>query len=133
MAGMLDTLTVDRERMREAAGEGFTTATSVADTLVRQGVPFRAAHHVVGVLVARAEADGIGLDQLDDTAIRAAVAASDDTVARGLADDPEIGATLRAAADIDAALASCDVIGGTAPGRVRAALAEARTRLDREG
>ena len=49
MAGMLDTLTVDRDRMRAAADEGYTTATAVADALVRRGIPFRAAHHVVGI------------------------------------------------------------------------------------
>jgi argininosuccinate lyase len=133
LAGMLETLTVDRERMRAAASEGYTTATSVADTLVRNGVPFRAAHHVVGVLVARADATGRGLESLDDEAIRSALAASDDESGRQLADDPKIGATLRAAANIDAALASCDVIGGTAPGRVQQAVAAARARLDREG
>ena len=133
LAGMLDTLHVDRDRMRVAAAEGFTTATSVADALVRRGVPFRAAHHVVGSLVASAETARIGLDQLDDETIREALAASDDAVASNLADDPTIGETVRAAADIDAALASCDVIGGTAPDRVRAALADARARLDREG
>ena len=133
LAGMLDTLHVDRDRMRAAAAEGFTTATSVADALVRRGVPFRAAHHVVGALVADAETAGIGLEQLDDATIQAALAASDDAVASNLADDPSIGQTVRAAADIDAALASCDVVGGTAPDRVRAALAEARGRLDREG
>jgi argininosuccinate lyase len=119
--------------MRAAAAEGYTTATSVADTLVRNGIPFRAAHHVVGALVAHADAAGTGLESLDDDAIRTALAASDDDTARRLADDPSIGATLRAAADIDAALASCDVIGGTAPARVRQALAAARARLDREG
>jgi argininosuccinate lyase len=133
LAGMLETLRVDRERMRAAAAEGFTTATSVADTLVRGGVPFRAAHHVVGALVAAAETAGIGLEELDDVTIREALAAGDDEVARGLADDPTVGDRVRAAADIDAALASCDVIGGTAPERVRAALAGARARLDREG
>ena len=133
LAGMLETLRVDRDRMRAAATEGYTTATSVADTLVRRGVPFRAAHHVVGALVAAAETAGIGLEALEDATIRTALAASDDEVARRLADDPSIGTTLRAAADIDAALASCDVIGGTAPERVRAALADARARLDREG
>jgi argininosuccinate lyase len=133
LAGMLDTLTVDHERMRAAAAEGYTTATSVADTLVRNGVPFRSAHHVVGELVATADAAGASLDALDDDMIRAALAASDDHAARGLADDPSIASKLRAAADIDAALASCDVIGGTAPARVQAALAAARTRLDREG
>ncbi|HEU5204496.1 MAG TPA: argininosuccinate lyase [Candidatus Limnocylindrales bacterium] len=133
LAGMLETLTVDRERMRAAASEGYTTATSVADILVRNGMPFRAAHHVVGTLVAKADAAGTGLDALDDDAIRTALAASDDDTARRLVDDPSIGATLRAAADIDAALASCDVIGGTAPARVRQALTAARDRLDREG
>ena len=62
MAGLVETLTVDAERMRAAAGEGYTTATAVADALVRRGIPFRAAHHVVGALVAEAEKDGIGLD-----------------------------------------------------------------------
>ena len=133
LAGLLDTLRVDRDRMRAATTEGYTTATSVADALVRRGVPFRAAHHVVGGLVARAEGAGIHLERLDDATIREALAASDDEVARSLTDDPTIGETVRAAADIDAALASCDVIGGTAPGRVRAALAQARARLDREG
>ena len=130
LAGMLDTLTVDADRMRAAATEGFTTATAVADALVRLGVPFRAAHHVVGALVARAESDGIGLDQVSDETVLAALAASDDEVARGLAAEPAIGASVRAAADLDAALASCDVIGGTAPGRVDAALRAARARLD---
>ena len=133
LAGMLDTLTVDRERMRAAAAEGFTTATSVADTLVRQGVPFRAAHHIVGTLVSAAEAAGIGLEALDDAAIAAALAASDAPEARELAGNPSIGTTVRAAADIDAALASCDVIGGTAPDRVHAALRAARARIDAEG
>ena len=119
--------------MRAAAAEGFTTATSVADTLVRQGVPFRAAHHVVGTLVAGAEEAGIGLEALDDDTIAAALAASDDPGARELARNPSIGTTVRAAADIDAALASCDVIGGTAPDRVHAALRAARARIDAEG
>jgi argininosuccinate lyase len=133
LAGLLDTLTVNRERMREAATEGFTTATSVADTLVRQGVPFRAAHHIVGTLVAGAEAGGIGLEALDDQAIAAALAASDDPAAKELARNPTIGATVRAAADVDAALVSCDVVGGTAPDRVHAALRAARARIDAEG
>jgi argininosuccinate lyase len=132
LAGMLETMRVDRDRMREAAAEGFTTATSMADALVRRGLPFRFAHHVVGALVVWAEAAGTGLEALDDRAIRTVLSESDDEVALRLADDPSIGATLRAAADIDAALASCDVIGGTAPERVRAALTEARARLDRE-
>ena len=133
LAGMLDTLTVDAARMREAAAEGHTTATAVADALVRRGLPFRSAHHVVGTLVARAEADGIDLDALDDETITAALTGSGDPEAASIATDPGIGEALRAAASIDGALASCDVIGGTAPDRVASALAAARARLAREG
>ena len=50
---------IDRARMRDAAEEGYTTATALADALVRRGVPFRAAHHIVGGLVGGAEAEGI--------------------------------------------------------------------------
>ncbi len=132
LAGMLDTLTVDAARMRAAASEGHTTATAVADALVRRGVPFRAAHHVVGSLVAQAEAAGLDLDAIEDGMIGLALGASGDADAAALAGDPGIGAALRAAASIDGALASCDVTGGTAPGRVRHALAAARARLDRE-
>ncbi len=129
MAGMVATLAVDREAMRRAADEGFTTATAVADALVRRGVPFRAAHHVVGGLVAEAERRGAGLGDLEDATITAALAAARDATATALAADPAIGGELRAAASVEAALASCDVVGGTAPGRVAAALAAARERL----
>jgi argininosuccinate lyase len=115
--------------MRRAADEGFTTATAVADALVRRGVAFRSAHHVVGGLVAEAERRGMGLGDLDDGAIAAGLAEAHDATAATLAGDPAIGAELRSAATVEAALASCDVVGGTAPGRVAAALAAARERL----
>ena len=130
---MLDTLVVDRDRMRIAAAEGYTTATAVADTLVRRGIPFRGAHHVVGSLVAQAEAAGIGLDEVDDSMIGMALGASGEADVAALAEDPGIGALVRGAASIDGALAACDVIGGTAPERVLAALAATRRRLDAEG
>ena len=129
VAGILDTLAVDRERMREAAAEGYTTATAVADALVRRGIPFRAAHHIVGSLVAQAEEAGVGLDEVPDAMLGMALAAAGDETARSLAEEPGIGDELRAAAAIDGALASCDVIGGTAPTRVAEALSAARTRL----
>ena len=129
MAGLLDTLAVDADRMREAAGEGYITATAVADALVRRGVPFRVAHNIVGSLVAQAEEAGLGLDQIPDAMLGLALGAAGDPTARELAQDPEIGEALRTAAAIDMALASCDVIGGTAPGRVAEALATARARL----
>ncbi|HEX6868988.1 MAG TPA: hypothetical protein VF119_09295, partial [Candidatus Limnocylindrales bacterium] len=56
--------------------------------------------------------------------------AAGDPTAATLAEDPDIGDVLRTAASIDGALASCDVVGGTAPTRVAAALAAAQARLD---
>jgi argininosuccinate lyase len=129
LSGMIETLKVDATKMRAAAGEGFTTATAVADALVRRGIAFRVAHHVVGTLVAGAETAGIELDALDDAAIAAALEGAGDPEATALAADPGIGAAVRAAASIDGALASCDVIGGTAPVRVREALSAARARV----
>jgi argininosuccinate lyase len=131
LTGMLETIVVDARRMRVAAEEGYTTATAVADALVRRGVPFRVAHHVVGSLVAQAEAAELGLDAVPDAMIGMALGAAGDERAAALAADPGIGDVLRAAAAIEGALASCDVIGGTAPDRVAAALSAARTRLDR--
>jgi len=131
LSGMLDTLTVDRERMRAAADEGYTTATAVADALVRRGIPFRVAHHVVGSLVAQAEEAQLRLEDVPDSMIGLALGASGDAGAQALAADETIGETLRGAATVDGALASCDVIGGTAPTRVAEALKTARTRLDR--
>jgi argininosuccinate lyase len=133
MTGLVATLEVDRERMREAAGEGYTTATSVADALVRRGVPFRVAHHVVGGLVARAERDAAPtLADLPDDAFAEALAATDDPVAADLATKPRIAVALRKAAQLDAALAAADVVGGTAPNRVTGALNAARARLGDE-
>jgi argininosuccinate lyase len=129
MSGLIATLAVDEERMRAAALEGYITATAVADALVRRGVPFRTAHHVVGSLVAQAEEAGVGLDSIPDSMIGLALGAAGDETARSLAEDPAVGESLRTAAAIDGALASCDVIGGTAPARVAAALAVARDRL----
>jgi argininosuccinate lyase len=131
MAGLIDSLLIDRARMRAAADEGFITATAVADALVRRGLPFRVAHQVVGRLVAQAEAAGVGLAALDDAAYRSALAESSDPTAAALVADAQLPPSLRAAASVEAALESCDVIGGTAPGRVAEAIAEARRRLGR--
>jgi argininosuccinate lyase len=133
LSGMLDTLAVDRDRMRAAADEGYTTATAVADALVHHGIPFRVAHHIVGALVAQAEEAGVGLAEVPDSMIGFALAASGDEGASALAAEEGIGDTLRAAASVDGALATCDVIGGTAPVRVAAALSAARARLDDAG
>ena len=65
IAGMTRDMTVDRDRMRAAAGAGYATATDLADWLVRAaGLPFREAHHVTGRIVALAAARGVGLEAL---------------------------------------------------------------------
>ena len=67
-----------RDRMRAAAERGYTTATAVADALVRRGIPFRTAHHVVGSLVSQAEAEGLALDEVPDAMIGLALGAAGD-------------------------------------------------------
>ena len=65
MNGMVTDLEPVPERMAAAAGAGFSTATDLADWLVRElGLPFRDAHHVTGTLVAKAESKGYGLEDL---------------------------------------------------------------------
>ena len=65
MTGMLGDTTFNKERMAADAGKGFSTATDLADWLVRVlGMPFRDAHHVTGAVVKMAEDKGLGLDDL---------------------------------------------------------------------
>ena len=133
LGGLIATLAVDRDRMADAAADGYTTATTLADALVRRGVPFRAAHHVVGGLVAQAERDGIRvLSEVPSATFAEILAAADDEIARGLVADSDVVAGLLASATIAGSLAAADVIGGTAPARVSAAIAVARARLDDE-
>jgi argininosuccinate lyase len=133
MSGLVATLTVDRDRMADAAADGYTTATTLADALVRRGVPFRAAHHLVGSLVGRAEGGSIRLlSDVPPAAFAELLAASDDETARALATEPGAAVALLSAATVAGSLAAADVIGGTAPARVAAAIAAARSRLDAE-
>jgi argininosuccinate lyase len=95
------------ERLRAAAGAGFSTATDLADWLVRRlGLPFREAHHVTGALVRRAEEKGVDLSGLDIDDMRA--------VHPGIL--PEVYEVL----GIDNSVASRASYGGTAPVQVRA-------------
>ena len=65
LEGIVRTMTVNKDALRLAASSGFSTATDLADWLVRElGLPFREAHHVTGSLVALAEAKGCDLPQL---------------------------------------------------------------------
>jgi len=129
MAAMIAGMRVDGARMTAVAGDGHTTATAVADTLVELGVPFRTAHGIVGSLVAAADDAAITLDALPDAVISTALRDAGDPTATLLVDDPGIGARLRDAASVPGALARFDVIGGTAPARVATELAAAAERL----
>ena len=106
MAGMIDDLTANTEAMAAAAGAGFSTATDLADWLVRvSGLPFREAHHITGAAVKRAEVLGCGLETLPLAELRAlAPGANSDTLS-----------VLKPASSV----ASRQSFGGTAPSQVR--------------
>jgi argininosuccinate lyase len=106
MAGMVADMEPQAERLRAAAEAGFSTATDLADWLVRRlGLPFREAHHVTGALVKRAEERGVDLAGLSLEEMRA--------VHPGIL--PEIFKVLR----VEDSVASRASYGGTAPVRVR--------------
>jgi len=114
-AGMVRDLRPDRERMREAAARGYSTATDLADWLVRElGLPFRQAHHVTGEIVKRAEARGCGLSELPLAEMQAV--------------EPAITDAVFAVLDVERSVASRASFGGTAPNRVREAVITARKR-----
>jgi argininosuccinate lyase len=104
-AGMVRDMTPDTDRMRAFAGAGFSTATDLADWLVRVlHLPFRDAHHVTGRLVARAEAQGADLAALPLTDMQAV--------------EPRITADVFSVLTVDASVASRTSYGGTAPANV---------------
>ena len=77
LGGMIETCEFVPERMRAAAEQGFSTATDLADWLVREaGVPFREAHHITGAAVKAAEERGCGLDGFRSTRSRQSTRAS---------------------------------------------------------
>ncbi|MBV8455771.1 MAG: argininosuccinate lyase [Acetobacteraceae bacterium] len=107
MAGMVRDMTPNTARMREFAAAGFTTATDLADWLVRSlRLPFREAHHVTGRLVALAEARGVELAELKLTEMQSV--------------EPCITEDVYAVLTVDASVASRRSYGGTAPENVAA-------------
>jgi argininosuccinate lyase len=95
--------------MRAAALEGYTLATEAADYLTRRGVPFRDAHRVVGRAVAFAITEGRPLEGL--------------TLEEWQTFSPRFEADLFESLTLEAALNARAVVGGTAPARVKEALA----------
>ncbi|HEX2879726.1 MAG TPA: argininosuccinate lyase, partial [Polyangiaceae bacterium] len=86
LAGAIDTLTFNRERLRAALDQGHLCATDLADALVRKGMPFRQAHHVVGELVKAAETKGVQLHQLDAVTLQQASPLLKDIASEGVFD-----------------------------------------------
>ncbi|WP_104989814.1 argininosuccinate lyase [Deinococcus sp. NW-56] len=100
---------------KAAAARGFSTATDLADFLAREGVPFREAHEVVGGLVWLASRSGRQLWQLEDGELRAA--------------HPLLSADVARSLTVEESVKSRQSFGGTAPDRVREAVAAAKAAL----
>ncbi|EGV17571.1 argininosuccinate lyase [Thiocapsa marina] len=114
-AEMMCEVACNRERMRSAAAQGFSTATDLADYLVRKGIPFRDAHEIVGKAVGLGVREGRDLAELTLDELRGFSPAIEDDVFAVLT--------------LEGSVAARDHLGGTAPAQVRAAIGRARARL----
>jgi argininosuccinate lyase len=118
MTGMVDDMEPNAEVMRAAAGGGYSTATDLADWLVRTlKLPFREAHHVTGRIVAAAEAQDSPLDKLPLSAMQAV--------------EPRITADVFTVLSPEKSVASRTSYGGTAPQNVRKMAQNWRKRLEK--
>ena len=115
-ADMVPALVCKRDNMYNAAKQGFSTATDLADYLVRKGLPFRDAHEVVGKAVAYGVANSKDLSEMDIDELKGFSAMIDDDVFKVLS--------------LEGSVAARNHVGGTAPDQVRRAIAEARERLN---
>jgi argininosuccinate lyase len=107
MAGMVADLEPDASRMKKAAGEGYATATDLADWLVRMlTLPFREAHHITGRIVAKAADEGVALHRLPLAVMQAI--------------EPRINDGVFTVLSVDRSVKSRTSYGGTAPKNVRA-------------
>lgn len=119
MTGMVVDITPDIRRMRAAAGSGYSTATDLADWLVRElNLPFREAHHVTGRLVGVASARKVGLEKLTLDEMRAV--------------EPRITDAVYAVLGVENSVRSRVSYGGTAPANVRAQAKAWARRLAKE-
>jgi argininosuccinate lyase len=114
-ADMLRGVKVDQAAMRQAASEGFSTSTDLADYLVKKGLPFRDAHEAVARAVRLAVDKGCDLADLSLVELQGF--------------SPLIAQDVFAVLTLEGSLASRNHIGGTAPARVRQAIARARADL----
>jgi argininosuccinate lyase len=106
MTGMAKDIEIDPAAMRRAAEFGYPTATDLADWLVRvAGKPFRAAHHIVGAIIKRAEELGVPLDRLSIEEMQRI--------------EPAITGDVFGVLSLESSVRSRASFGGTAPDRVR--------------
>ncbi len=116
MTGMVSDMTANRANLEKAAASGFSTATDLADWLVREaGLPFRDAHHVTGALVAMAEKKGVDLPDLIITEMASV--------------HPAITQGVYSVLGVQNSVASRRSYGGTSPERVREQVATWKARL----
>jgi argininosuccinate lyase len=114
-ADMIAGIQVKPERMRAAAAEGFSTATDLADYLVRKGLPFRDAHEAVALAVRQAAARGIDLSDLSVDELRTF--------------SPLVGDDVSQALSLEGSINARNHVGGTAPAQVREAIRRHRAAL----
>jgi len=114
-ADMMRGITVNKENMRQAASEGFATATDLADYLVKKGMPFRDAHEVVALAVRYAVDKKVDLSDLSLETLQQFAA--------------EITDDVYAVLTLEGSLQSRNHIGGTAPVQVKAAIARAKKEM----
>ena len=118
-ADMMRHVQCNQERMRVAARQGFSTATDLADYLVRRGIAFRDAHEIVGKAVGFGVREGRDLAEMSLEELRTFSAA--------------IGADVFDVLTLEGSVAARDHLGGTAPAQVRAAIARHRLRRQQAG
>jgi len=114
-ADMMRGIAVNKEKMRQAANEGYATATDLADYLVKKGMPFRDAHEVVALVVRHAVDKELSLSDLSlETLKQFALEISDDVYS---------------VLTLEGSLNSRNHIGGTAPQQVKLAIARAKNNI----
>ena len=117
MTGMVSDMTANRDSLKVSAASGFSTATDLADWLVRAlGMPFRDAHHITGSLVAMAEAQGCDLPDLSLIQMKSV--------------HVHINAEVFEVLGVENSVASRMSYGGTAPAQVRAQIARWEAALE---
>jgi argininosuccinate lyase len=119
MTGMVSDLVADTAKMAQAAGEGYSTATDLADWLVQTlKLPFREAHHITGRIVAKASDARVALDKLP--------------LAEMQAIEPRITNAVFGVLSVENSVKSRTSFGGTAPANVREQAEGWRKRLQKD-